>query len=298
MADGEEYADKKVPLVNAELSSYAVAIVPLRDRTLPPVNREGKFEQGSGTCIRIADRFFIATAAHVIDEFPKTRYMILSPTRTDQVRRIVGGDRRGGGDYDSLDVGWLELSSGAAASLRRSFLPVERIHARCDGAGENLAFYGAAEQDQQTSTAADGLPVITANGYFWATRALVDRADLGYEPDMENRLYLDWPKEIVGHDGGPYPLPDAPGMSGGGIWALNLNRLAGDAWRPQHAQLIGIETGWIRRDVPRRHLRGYQMHTWLQMVRDDIPELASVIDPYLSVVAFPTRRDPRSTPSA
>lgn len=280
------YADKRVPLINAELSKHAVAVVPVRDNAMAVDPRTGVAEQGSGTCIRIAGRFFISTAAHVLDNDPKM-HALLTPRRTDRLRKIVGGGKRGGGRHDELDVAWLELSGAAAKTLDRHFLPLERMRARCDGRGEHLAFYGAPADDQKKSVAEDGLPVVTAIGSFWATKPLTERADLGYEPELDRRIYLDWPTQIIGHDGEPYPLPEAWGMSGGGIWALNLRDDAPETWRPEYAQLVGIETGWLRHDVPRRHLRGYQMHSWLRMLAEDLPELETTIRPFLDATSLP-----------
>lgn len=89
MTEGSRpYSDPRVPLVNAELKKHAVAIVPIEPPSeadaLPTLNSGA---QGSGTRIRIEGRFFVATAAHVVLDFPNTRYAGLRPTpRTTRSR--------------------------------------------------------------------------------------------------------------------------------------------------------------------------------------------------------------------
>lgn len=37
----------------------------------------------------------------------------------------------------------------------------------------------------------------------------------------------------------------------------------------------------------RRHLRAFQIHEWLKLLRKDLPELAEHVDPLLSAVVLP-----------
>ena len=51
-------------------------------------------------------------------------------------------------------------------------------------------------------------------------------------------------------------------------------------------QLVGIEYAWARTGVPDRYLKALQIQTWLEMVAEDIPELAPIINPYLAGARF------------
>lgn len=74
---------------------------------------------GSGTCIRIGGRYFIATAAHVIMGRRFSQHFVLTPKLSNWSLRIVGGNVRGGGQGEYLDIGWLELHGRAAAFAER-----------------------------------------------------------------------------------------------------------------------------------------------------------------------------------
>jgi hypothetical protein len=88
-------------------------------------------------------------------------------------------------------------------------------------------------------------------------------------------IFVQYPKEAY-TEAGMKALPAAPGLSGSGMWLLNDEQRG--LWTPDHAQLIGIETGWLEFE----YLRGNPIREWLQMVREDIPELAPEIDPLLA----------------
>ena len=63
----------------------------------------------SGTCLEIAGRFFVATSGHVIaDRSLKQIGVLGATTRTDLTPLLVGSGLRGGGDYDPVDIGWLD----------------------------------------------------------------------------------------------------------------------------------------------------------------------------------------------
>jgi len=87
---------------------------------------------------------------------------------------------------------------------------------------------------------------------------------------------LEYPKDINEDvpDGFLKQVPKAVGLSGGGIWKVNPR--ADGIWSPDAAQLVAIQYSWSEVD---RWLRGTLIREWLQMLRADLPELATVIDP-------------------
>src|SRR5262245_51611834 len=67
---------------------------------------------GTGTCISIDGRYFIATAAHVILPYPNERLLVVNPTQAPLP--IAGRGLRGGRDGDKDDIAWLELPEESA----------------------------------------------------------------------------------------------------------------------------------------------------------------------------------------
>src|SRR4051812_15913316 len=90
------YADPRSLWINEELSKYAVGIMPVVEEP-DGVRTVDSLEQGSGTCIMIGGRYFVATAAHVVAKYPEQYYAIFSPFTANGALKIVGAGKRGGG---------------------------------------------------------------------------------------------------------------------------------------------------------------------------------------------------------
>jgi len=273
------YGDPHVPLIHEELSKYCVSIIPIIDAEERSDGRKNAdpLNAGSGTCLRIGGRFFVATAAHVISPRPPNMHFVATPTTEDGALKIINGGYRGGGKYDPVDVGWLELHGRAAAQAGRAFLDIARVRTGCVG-DEELVVLGAPVQQQERGKHADGTPVLKTGASWWATRGILDARDLAEAPDPARKLFLRWPSRVEGTDGEWYEYPEPGGMSGGGVWATNVRHAQ---WRASNLQLVGIEYAFQRVGAPDRYLKACQIQVWLEMLREDVPELACHIDPLL-----------------
>jgi hypothetical protein len=173
-------------------------------------------------------------------------------------------------------VGWLELTARAAAIADRSFLDLARVRTYCRG-DEDLLFIGASQRDQETSMHDDGRRIVTRIAQWVPTRGILDQCDLADELDLDH-IFLKWPARHRDHDGTCHELPEPKGMSGGGVWAPNLSH---QPWRATLMQLVGIEYA-IGSAPAGRYLKAFQMQVWLEMLREDLPELAPHIDPVIA----------------
>jgi hypothetical protein len=256
-----------------ELLNYVVVVAPVEQRDAGLEAATG--DRGSGVCVRIGGRFFVATAAHVVPGAPATRYAVLTPVTGDGVLRVIGAGSRGGRRHDRHDVAWLELHPRAAADSGRKFLELERIAPYRNGEGDQLWVVGSPAHDFDRGTR-DGRDSYTANASAWPTRSASDGLA---ESERADRLLVAWPEKIpgYGHDIERYPEPR--GISGGGVWASNA-QFHGEAWRPETMQLVAIEFATYGERNARR-LVCQQIHVWLEMLAEDIPELADVIRTHL-----------------
>lgn len=280
VAEAGRYADPRLLFLDMEARRYAVAIVPVDDVT-DGERRLVPLHQGSGTCVRIGGRYLVATAAHVVSDVGTDRYAVLTPVTTKGALKVVGGGHRGGQQGDARDVGWLELAPGAARLAGRAFLDLPRFAAYRTGVGDDLAVYGAPAELGIKRTV-DGEPHFTAVSGVWPTRAMTEE-QVG--PDTTGcRIFLDWPSSVECHDGSYERYPEASGISGGAIWALNLTG-HGDAWRADQMQLIGVQFA-VQKANGYRYLIGQQMQTWLEMVAEDIPELRREIEQHLAACSL------------
>ncbi len=203
--------------------------------------------------------------------------MVMTPSTSEWVLNVIGGGHRGGGQRDPLDVAWLELAPQAAAAAERHYLDLSRLGPYRDGSNEDLCVYGGPIQLQQRGRQG-GLPSVTAVTSMWVTRAM-SAAEL-VDVDRTNRLHLLWPRVVTGRNDDTYEYPEAPGLSGGAIWSLNIKG-HGQEWRADQTQLIGVQFA-VQRDQGQRFLIGQQIQVWLAMLAQDIPKLAPIINEHLA----------------
>ncbi|MBC8457715.1 MAG: hypothetical protein H8D67_06960, partial [Deltaproteobacteria bacterium] len=84
---------------------------------------------GSGVCIKMGSRYFIATAAHVLE--PKGDiYVIGEPYSRDAEPRTIKPIHRG--EDKSFDVAYLELEESNALELQTTFLELEHLSVQAD----------------------------------------------------------------------------------------------------------------------------------------------------------------------
>ena len=127
--------------------------------------------------------------------------------------------------------------------------------------------------------------MLRVNGGWWPTRAITDARDLAAEDKLgDTKMFLKWPRRTNGPNGEFTEYPEAPGISGGGVWAVNLSH---EPWRADYAQLVAIEYAWARVGVPDRYVKALQIQTWLEMLADDVPELRSKIAPIIAAGRVP-----------
>lgn len=222
-------------------------------------------EIGSGTCIEIDGRHFIATAEHVLEHYSDDELLLVTELDgQDWTPAIVGRgvDKR-------LDVAWLELAPGVEKHLSRRFITLDRIRTECNALPSDVtAVYGFPNKLVEYIPGSRRIfvqPLCFASG-------TLDGASLSSTYASDEDIYLSYPQEdLSGPDGTPVKGIEALGLSGGGIWAFDVNKSG--VWTPESAQLIGIQYAWLRWEW----VRGTQIQHWLALVARDLPELGPTI---------------------
>jgi len=232
---------------------------------------------GSGTCIKIGSRHLIATVAHNLEgltDFGQVGVAAFgAPGFSNQTPKVVGWGQRGG-SADQLDIAWLEIHPGAvepwARQWNRIFVTLDRVNVAPIPAQRHVSLLGqpaaSVKQDKfqdQPRLALSPLP------YSGLTISKPEG-----DPTTTD-IFVEYPKAAY-TEHGLKELPVAEGLSGSGLWLLNDEQPG--LWTPEHAQLVGIQNAWSKF----KYLRGNRIRDWLKMVREDIPELASEIDPFLA----------------
>jgi len=246
----------------------------------------------TAVAVRLGKRFFLATAAHVVDEAVSIKALV-----RDQVALCVSDFVAKHCD-NRHDVGVLEVSPADAD--RFEFLPLDRLCETIDNNAELPAMVvGFPGQFCQQSkpielTPENSIRVIRTDTLSFYTVILprsewpdegwpdengicepfVDGVDMliDYAPESDVRPLR---PNTSGTENSPVQCPslDPRGMSGGGIWLAQIAESKERLNYPD-TRLIGLQVSWYRR---RNLLRGVRIGAWLDLVRDRYPDLQKVV---------------------
>ena len=254
------------------------------------IDDTGETKVGTAVAIQLGDRFFLATAAHLVENARGIKALVREQFSFDVSDFVAKA-------YDNqFDVGLLEISS--SDSHRFNFLSRDRISKTieeeqklrimvvgfpgqfCKSAkpinltAENLFRVVRVRCESITFNThllprsewpSDGLP--DEHGMY---KKLIDGCDMiiDYQPEHKIRPYT--PK-TTGTVNPPVECSslDPRGISGGGIWlAQTAENKEGFIY--SDTRLIGLQLGWHQ---TKNWLRGIRVGVWLDLVREQYPDL-------------------------
>ncbi len=244
---------------------------------------DGKFDgahgSGSGVCIQIDGRFFIATAAHnLLDArgkvLPLDRINIVGHSSSIHRPAIIRAGVHGGGPRDDEDLAWLEIPR-ATRTMGCRFLSLERVVPNTGYRTGAAIVLGCPAMLRVAGVHQDGKPTIELKSYI-ATAVPIPDGEIKGTPERDRKLYLRWERNPVDVNGETFIQPEPPGMSGCGIWGIVDPNTSG--WSPSKSFLVAIDYAWERKKVDYPYIIGFQIQEWLRHVADDLPELRKEID--------------------
>lgn len=260
------------------MKSNEALIRHLEKRTVAIVSFDGDTpsEIGSGTCIKIEGRYLVATAAHVISKVSVGDIVLVptgGPNPVSHRPRVIGRGTSGGELNDDVDVGWLEIHPDDVQMLRKDFDPPDRIVSGIQHLPDDLAllcgYPGELIPKDLLERKFLGVQPV---GYYTTT---IGTSNWPLPSKQEFDIYLDYnTQDAVSTDGEKIKMPDAPGFSGGGIWAAHANVQKDTIWSPSAASLIAIDRSWFKE---KQWARGTQIQHWLRLIDQDLPMLSSSI---------------------
>jgi hypothetical protein len=231
---------------------------------------------GTGVCVQVAGRYFIATAAHHFLN-PASDSLLFLPDLpregrgTDVAFKPMACGYRGGGPKDALDIAWLEVSPTSLRRLAKEFVPLARLAPLVRLApGDRVFVYGYPEEPVR-SEAGDGQGVHGFKAIGYATMAIDPEARLvAPPPDVDTDAFIAYPRELNDQapEGWLRTLPPPAGISGAGVWRINW--WEGGGWAVEELQLVALQHAWHREAAC---LRGTRIAHWLKMIVEDFPEL-------------------------
>ncbi len=249
-------------------------------------NYERGIRRGTGTCVSIRGTYLVATAAHHFVDVPEEPFEVgvlaLSNIPNRSIFRARRFNFRGGRAGDREDVAWLELSEATAHDLGREFLTLDGILPYYSGVpGEPLFSYGFPDHMEITpkedGQAEFGFAVQSYATFVLPTKGIAPR----FHPNPDFDIFARYStRELVGTlpKGRVAKLPDAPGLSGGGFWRVNIGKRG--IWTPDDVKLVGIEHEWWPDD---EWFRATKVCHWLRLVADDHPATRREIEAALAL---------------
>jgi hypothetical protein len=270
-----KFFDHQHKAFTAHAARYTAAIVDMRGGA-------SQIGLGSGTCIRLGNQLFVATAAHVLKGCTVTDLRVV--VKGDNGRTYLKVKKLGfqGGESDDLtDVGWLEVEPEEQvwALLPERLLLTEQRPPKCVAIVVGVPLHRASSE-QRVEFSRPFLDIKTQwnlQHLGWATN-IVDRADW---PKDISRIYsedyhylLEYSGVTDLETGDRLGLIDPHGMSGGGIWMLPIEAAESPLWIPDKAVLAGIQTGFIANS---HVLCGNRLKHWARLMLQDHPDVAAYI---------------------
>ncbi len=252
------------------------ALQPIVVKSVVPItySRNGSLGiRGTGTLFRVANKSFLVTASHVVDDAEKQGFelaicdLAASPTPLPLHGRIQSHGHR------AYDVAIWELPLDVVDALpNRTFITVhhaDRENRRpprgwCCVLGFPESFASAdLEKNKLTVN-----PPFTfgAETYEGATNSLGD-----YDPRLHILLHTP-PEGARCEVDGPPPIPTRlNGMSGCSIWQAYYEGLLSKHWTPDDAVVVAVQTGVYKNGTIVKGTRWWVVD---QIIRKCYPELA------------------------
>lgn len=232
-----------------------------------------QIDVGSATCIEIAGRLFIATAAHNflgIKDADNVTLFSANGSSTAPLTVIQANYRQDLPDGEA-DIAWLEIDpiSASDSGLTGVALGSVTPYPTLDTVGAYIVsgFPAGLRREEQRNA---------NNRNFIVPIALYITHPAPQEDLANGDIALSYARTAIGPTGiGEMAQPH--GMSGGGMWLIPP---PDDPviWTPERLRLIGITTLYFPR---REEVRGVRMHQWLQLLYADLPELRPMLEPLL-----------------
>jgi hypothetical protein len=155
--------------------------------------RERNRRPGSGVCIRIGRRFFIATCAHVVRGVPPDKLAVVTSfPAPDLAPLVLDRCHRGETKTDAVDLGWIELSPGAAIGMGRCFLGLDCLSV--DDVAEGSSLYVCGYPGEHfLPTRVDGRRGYKSKPIGYAARSTC-RIASQFRPDRLHDLFIEYPR--------------------------------------------------------------------------------------------------------
>lgn len=249
-------------------------------RTYRLIDKTDQSCGGTAIAINIGDRYFMATAGHVISKDHKYELVL-----KNKKAHLINCFQSRQFDTDT-DVGLLEIPK-EKKHLVDSWVTVSDIDTDIDQHKKNdVVIVGyPGEYITQTSkiqiSRNNILKILTCNSLCymsstlpmekWPTKGIKNQTneerDIFIDFDPDGDMFTSSPNTVDISSADSMQCPELPGISGGGIWLLESEEDL--IWKPS-VKLIGIQHTVFKKD---QWMRGTLINCWLDLVAKKYPDL-------------------------
>ncbi|MEQ1590473.1 MAG: hypothetical protein ABL902_08990 [Gallionella sp.] len=221
---------------------------------------------GSGTCIRIANTYLIATVGHNFDGLALNQIELLPRGgNTEASLPIVAGQFR-----TSPDVGWLEVDSEAILRSNIKAVDICQLSPLVDEENNQVVVLVQGYPGERVKAVAESThcPHVESDGLL--SLVIPPRERSKVVPFVDFAIeYPPWDRSVD-----QLPLPVPLGISGGGVWQVPTfdNQVL---WTPGQSRLLGLVESWQEKS---RELFCVRIEQWLSVVQQDRSDLSVEID--------------------
>lgn len=228
----------------------------------------------SGVCVRIADRYLVATAAHNLQGLNLSNIAVIG--RGERFGEPLPVLCMGLSDSSQRDVAWLEIDPNGPWPSRLHFVTCDQICSLQEESDRQPCFlqgYPAQRVDKPRNI--EQRPFVESDGLLTLSLAPGRRRS-------RRVAGIDIAVEYPPHDGSidNLGLAPPPGVSGGGLW-LFPRFDEHPVWSAEKAKLVGIARGWWKDE---REEVASRIECWLELVGIQIPDLHDQIDSILQKI--------------
>jgi hypothetical protein len=196
---------------------------------------------GTGVPMHIGDLAFIITAAHVAEQFDERPLVTIGRDRLLEVTGKRVGYKYLKNERVDTDLAVVQLDTREADEMMKRFsfsTPMDVAHV-AQAESKYILYSLVGYPFSRNRPKPRGFKVITARPTYVTTNrraALPRRGVDGKHEEVHFALWADADK-IVNADSKPITLPKAQGMSGGGVWRIDVDDSSG---QPGSPKLVGI----------------------------------------------------------
>ena len=246
------------------------------ESTVPIVaEQDGILRQhGTGTLFRIAHRYFVVTAAHVLKDAHKydVPLRILEKEPGTKLMQVVGDFHcfKPNQGNDLYDLAVRELDQPMVDFLK-GYQFVQLLDIDTKQTVEDDLYVVCGFPTKLASEARVGEPGFSLTRFFALTYPHGGSTDDLPNFDSQCHIVLDARRKFAAELIGTGPMPDnLEGISGCSIWKTNLMTVGRDKWTPAHARIIAVQT----QVYPKAQLiRGTMWKVAAKLFHDAFPEL-------------------------